>query len=83
MTGPTHLAFGLFSAVSSMAVVAVPLHSDLAALAAAALGSQLPGVDIPRSAIGLLLQPLSTQIERRWGHRNLTHGLVALAVLAD
>lgn len=50
-------------------------------LAALLLG-QLPDIDTPRALLGRLLRPLSTAIETRYGHRTITHSLLALALVA-
>jgi len=57
------------------------LHKDWLALGAALLGSLLPDIDTPKSSLGRLLPFLSIPIERRWGHRTLTHSLLLVAGL--
>ncbi len=42
----------------------------------------LPDADTTSSYIGRLLWPLARAIERRWGHRTITHSLLATAALA-
>lgn len=51
-------------------------------LAALLLG-QLPDIDTPRALLGRLLRPFSTAIETRYGHRTITHSLLALALVAS
>ena len=58
------------------------LHQDLPALGCALLGSLLPDLDSPKSGLGRFLPFLSQPIERRWGHRTVTHSLLALGALA-
>src|SRR2546421_10205033 len=41
-----------------------------------------PDLDTPRSLIGQLCLPLSSALERRIGHRTVTHSLLALALVA-
>ena len=41
----------------------------------------LPDIDHPKTLIGSLLKPLSQSINRRYGHRTITHSGVTLAVL--
>ena len=50
--------------------------------ALAAVTSLLPDVDLPPAKIGRLFWWLSVPLERRFGHRTLTHGLVALSAVA-
>jgi inner membrane protein len=54
--------------------------ADPQALAAAALGSLLPDIDHPQSWAGRKLRPISVPISMVFGHRGITHSL--LAVLA-
>ena len=48
----------------------------------AAAASLLPDVDLPPAKIGRLFWFLSVPLERRFGHRPLTHSLVALSAVA-
>lgn len=48
----------------------------------AALASGLPDIDLPTSKIGRLFWFISAPLERRFGHRTLTHSLVMLIALA-
>ena len=48
----------------------------------AAAASLLPDVDLPPAKIGRLFWWLSGPLERRFGHRTLTHSLVALSAVA-
>ena len=82
MRAPTHLTFGLLCATGAFALWSRPLHQDLPALACALLGSLLPDLDSPKSAPGRFLPFLSQPIERRWGHRTVTHSLLAFLGLA-
>ena len=81
MTAPTHIVFGLFSSASLFSLFSLSLHKDLPALGAVTLGSLLPDIDTPRSSIGRVLPFLSIPIERRWGHRTVTHSLSMLGLL--
>lgn len=83
MIAPTHVSFGvLFAEFVFTCVDVVPSG---AALLAAGIGSLLPDADTPKSALGRVFKP-SAAIERRFGHRQVTHsalflGLCALAAL--
>ena len=50
--------------------------------ALAAGASLLPDIDLPPAKIGRLFWWLSVPLERRFGHRTLTHSLVALSAVA-
>lgn len=78
MTAPTHIAIGLLSAAGAFSFGAAPLHRDVPALGCAILGSLLPDIDTPGSSVGRLLPFISVPLERRWGHRTVTHCLLAL-----
>ena len=76
MTAPTHTTFGLFLTAALFSLFALPLYKDLPAVGVTVLGSLLPDIDTPNSALGRLLPFLSIPIERRFGHRTVTHSLV-------
>ncbi len=81
MTASTHIAFGLLSAAGAFSLTSVPLHQDVSAVGGAILGSLLPDIDSPKSSIGRMLPFVSAPIEQRWGHRAVTHSLLALLAL--
>ena len=78
MTSITHIPFGLLTA--EFACSSFEYEMDGTALALAAIGSLLPDIDHPRSAIGYLfyLTGIPQFIERRLGHRTITHSWVFL-----
>ena len=82
MTAPTHIAFGLLTVASSFSLFSMSFHRNLPAVACAIIGSLLPDVDSPRSSIGRLMPFASIPIERRWGHRTITHSLLCLLALS-
>ncbi len=82
MRAPTHTVFGLLCTASLFALGSRPLHQDLPAVGCAVLGSLLPDIDSPKSALGRFLPFLSEPIERRWGHRTVTHSLLALGAVS-
>lgn len=81
MKAPTHLAFGLLCATCAFSLAARSLPHDGPALGGVVLGSLLPDLDSPKSLIGRLLPFISLLIERRWGHRTITHSLLALTAV--
>ena len=82
MRAPTHVAFGLLTVTGAFSLASVSLHRDLSAVGLTILGSLLPDLDSPQSTLGRLLPFISTRIERKWGHRTVTHCLLALAALS-
>jgi inner membrane protein len=48
----------------------------------AGVASLLPDVDLPTSRVGRLFFFVSVPLERRFGHRTLTHSAAGLAVVA-
>lgn len=82
MTAPTHTVFGLLTGAVVFSVTTSPLSRDYGAMSGAVIGSLLPDIDTPTSAIGRLVPFISAPLERRWGHRTVTHSLLALAGLA-
>jgi inner membrane protein len=81
MMGITHTTFGLLCSASAFSLASVSLHKDLPAMGCTLIGSLLPDIDSPRSSLGRLLPFISAPIERRWGHRTVTHCLLALGGL--
>ena len=83
MTAPTHIVFASVLYLYLAAVLRIPLALGDAFLAAGA--SLLPDLDTSASAIGWRLRPISSWIEKRFGHRTLTHsfvGTIGIAVVA-
>ena len=82
MTAPTHIAFGLLTVAGSFSLFSMSFHRNLPAVACAIIGSLLPDVDSPRSSIGRVMPFASIPIERRWGHRTITHSLLCMLALS-
>ena len=82
MMAPTHIVFGLFSTTGLFSMCSISLHKDLPAVGAVILGSLLPDIDSPRSSLGRLLPFVSAPVERRWGHRTVTHCMLAAGALS-
>ena len=81
MTLPTHLAFA--SVLYLGGATLFGYKPDLISWALAAVACLLPDIDLPPSKIGRLFWFVSVPLERRFGHRTLTHSLVAIgAVMA-
>lgn len=80
MTAPTHVVFGILTASLFGLLVGIPLTPT--AFACVALGALLPDVDTTTSTLGRLLYPVAAFIERRFGHRSITHSLAGLTIAA-
>jgi inner membrane protein len=77
MMAGSHVALG-----AAAWVVAAPHFGqpalDAGAMALAGLGGLLPDVDHPKSWVGKRLRPASDIIAKVFGHRGITHSLVAV-----
>jgi inner membrane protein len=80
VTLPTHLAFA--SVLYLGGATLFGYRPDGIGWLLAAATSLLPDVDLPPAKIGRLFWFLSGPLERRFGHRTLTHSLVALSAVA-
>ena len=80
MTLGTHVAFA--SVLYLGGATLFGYRPDLISWALAAVASLLPDIDLPPSTIGRLFWFLSVPLERRFGHRTLTHSLVAVVAVA-
>jgi LexA-binding, inner membrane-associated putative hydrolase len=78
MRAPTHATFGLVFTIATGTVLGIALTPAVAAFVL--LGALLPDIDTPTSLLGCLCRPLAGWLERRVGHRTLTHSLVGLAL---
>ena len=80
MTAPTHITFAGFLYLLLLTSAGVPLGflNGITVL----ISSVLPDVDTGASTIGRLLPWASRRLERRFGHRTLTHSFPFTAALA-
>jgi inner membrane protein len=80
MMASTHAALGV---VTYAGVTAIAGGNPIpATLGAAAVGAWLPDVDTPQSKAGFCVYPLALWLERRYGHRTVTHSWIGVAVFA-
>jgi membrane-bound metal-dependent hydrolase YbcI (DUF457 family) len=77
MRALTHLAFAGLTGVLAAGFGANPGVAGAAALAA---GSLLPDIDSQHSGLGRMIKPLSGRLERRFGHRTLTHSFLGILI---
>lgn len=74
MTASTHYAF------SYLLCAAAGLEPQTGLIAS--LFSLLPDIDHPESTIGRLFSPVSKSIQRKYGHRTVTHSVFAVMIVA-
>jgi inner membrane protein len=80
MTAPTHTSFSILFILLLGLLISLSFNPTIAVWAV--FGALLPDLDTPKSAIGRLLRPLAVWLERKYGHRQATHSLLALGLLS-
>jgi len=80
MTLPVHVVGGVFLTGVASALAGVSILEPIGVLVTV-VGSVLPDIDHTKSPVGRLVPPLSSYINRRHGHRNLTHSAAFTAAL--
>ncbi|MFH1683493.1 MAG: metal-dependent hydrolase [Candidatus Margulisiibacteriota bacterium] len=80
MLAPTHSIFGVFLTLIILAVFGVQWGLHWTIIMWAIFGSILPDIDHPRSVIGRIFPRISIPLERKYGHRTVTHSLVGWVV---
>ena len=80
MMASTHAAIGVVIYGGACAFAGAPIEP--AALGASAVGALLPDVDTPQSRAGFCLYPLALWLERKFGHRTVTHSFFGTAIFA-
>ncbi len=78
MTSSSHLAGS--SLVYLLGCAVLESEPSIQGVAITAIGSLLPDIDLPTSAIGRPFFPIAGWINRKIGHRTLTHSLVGLVI---
>ena len=80
MIAGTHVAFATTLYLGGAGLF--EYQPDLTGWALTATAALLPDIDLPTSRLGRALFFISTRLEREFGHRTLTHSLIALLVVA-
>lgn len=80
MIAGTHIAFS--SALYLGGAALFEYQPGLVGWGLAAGAALLPDADLPTSKLGRVLFPVSTRLERTFGHRTLTHSLAAVVLVA-
>ncbi len=78
MLATTHIAFGTASSLLTAAWLDASAPQTVLMVAGGVLGSMLPDIDHPKSAFGRRVRPVSTMLCAAFGHRGLTHSLIAV-----
>ena len=76
MLAPTHSIFGIFLTLIFLAVFGIQWSLHWTIILVAIIGSIMPDIDHPQSVIGRIFYPLSSYLERRYGHRTITHSFI-------
>ncbi len=79
MKAATHAAF---AGVVGVTAAGFGAHPGTVGAGALLLGALLPDVDTAHSGLGRWVRPVSTRLERKFGHRTLTHSLLGTLVVA-
>ena len=80
MLAPTHSVFGIFLTLIILAVFGIQWSLHWTILLVAILGAIMPDIDHPKSVIGKMFYFISAPIERRYGHRTITHSFLGWAI---
>ena len=78
MTAPNHIIggiviTGLFGSFLNLNILASPIF-----IASTIFGPLIPDIDYTKSMIGKVFRPISKYLNRRYGHRTITHSLIAM-----
>lgn len=80
MTAPTHIALSAVAYFYLCIVFRIPLAFGDAFLCA--IAALLPDIDISSSGIGWRLKFLSSWIEKKFGHRTITHSFLGVFIVS-
>ena len=80
MSSPNHIAGGLFFTGFWCSFWNINIFSRWEYLAATVVFSLLPDIDHPRSPIGIMFYPLARWLDKKFGHRTVTHSLAFLFI---
>jgi len=79
MLAGTHIAFSTALYLGGAAVF--EYETNLVMWAIAALFSLMPDIDLPTSKVGRPLFFISVPLEKRFGHRTITHSVIGVSIL--
>ncbi len=78
MTAPNHIVGGFTFTGVFGSIVGINILQDWKYLVVVFNASQLPDIDHTKSLIGKFFYPIAKLINRRYGHRTITHSLIFL-----
>ena len=82
MTLPNHIAGGIVFTGIFASFFSINILSNPIAIGTTIVASILPDIDHTKSLIGKLFLPLSRFLNRRFGHRTITHSITFLGMLS-
>ncbi|MEW6008227.1 MAG: metal-dependent hydrolase [Candidatus Omnitrophota bacterium] len=77
MISVTHISFGVL--LTEFILTSLGIEPNTTTLALSGIGSLLPDIDTPKSAIGKIFPP-SKIIEQKYGHRQITHSWIFIII---
>ena len=80
MLAATHIAFSSTLYLGGAAVF--EYETSIITWAIVALFSLMPDIDLPTSKVGRPLFFISVPMEKRFGHRTITHSVIGVSILA-
>lgn len=80
MMASTHAAIGVVLGAGAVALAGGEISAPV--LAVAAVASWLPDIDTPTSRAGFCVYPLAAFLEKKFGHRTVTHSALGVAAFA-
>jgi len=77
MISVTHISFGVL--LTEFILTSLGIEPNTTTLALSGIGSLLPDIDTPKSALGRIF-PFSKIIEHKYGHRQITHSWIFIVI---
>ena len=77
MISVTHMSFGVL--LTEFILTSLGIEPNTTTLALSGIGSLLPDIDTPKSALGRIF-PFSKIIEHKYGHRQITHSWIFIVL---
>jgi len=78
---PNHLAGGTLITAILSSLSGINIFQSQTSILVMLVATTLPDIDLPKSTIGRTFKPISLYINRRWGHRTITHSFITLLIL--
>jgi len=82
MRTPTHITGGLFITGTLASFFNINIFAHISYLILITIFSILPDIDLRKSTIGRLLYPIAYLIDKRFGHRTITHSLLFVFLIS-